>query len=81
MYQSEGGTVTGTYVNICTPVELFPSAATDVDLEVNVIRHADGSVERVDDDDLDAIVADGHVPEPLEDKVREVASGVERALK
>ena len=79
-YRSEEGDVKGTYVNVCTPVELFPSAATYVDLEVDVVKHADGSVERVDDDDLDAAVANGHISEALAAKAREVATAVERAL-
>ena len=80
VYRSADGTVKGTYVNICTPVELFPEAASYVDLEVDVIRHADGTVKRVDDDDLEVAVEEGHVPDPLADKAREVATAVERAL-
>ncbi len=79
-YSDVEGAVKGTYVNICTPVELFPAAAAYLDLEVDVIRHADGSVERVDDDELDAAVAAGHVPVALAEKARAVASAVERAL-
>jgi hypothetical protein len=80
VYRGEDGTSRGTYVNVCTPVELFPETARYVDLHVDVVRHADGTVERVDDDDLDAAVAAGHVPEPLAEKAREVASRLENAL-
>ena len=80
VYRSDEGDVKGTYVNVCTPVELFPSAATYVDLEVDVVRHADGTVERVDDDDLEAAVAAGYIPDDLAEKAREVATAVERAL-
>jgi len=48
---------------------------------VDVVEHADGTVERVDDDELDAAVDAGHVPEPLADRARTVAKSVERALK
>jgi hypothetical protein len=70
----------GTYVNVCTPVEIFPESVRYVDLHVDVVKHADGSVERVDDDELDAAVADGDVTEPLAEKARSVASAVENAL-
>ena len=80
VYRSEAGERKGTYVNVCTPVELFPDAAAYVDLHVDVVRHADGTVERVDDDDLDAAVEAGHVSEALAEKARSVATAVERAL-
>jgi hypothetical protein len=80
-YRSTDGESKGTYVNVCTPVECFPSAVRYVDLHVDVVRRPDGEVERVDDDELDAAVAAGEVPEPLAERAREVASGVERALR
>jgi hypothetical protein len=82
VYRNADGERRGTYVNVCTPVELFPETVRYVDLHVDVVRHdyADGSVERVDDDELDAAVDDGHVPEPLAEKARSVATAVENAL-
>jgi predicted RNA-binding protein associated with RNAse of E/G family len=44
------------------------------------VKHADGTVERVDDDELDAAVAAGNVPEPLAEQARTVAASIERAL-
>ena len=79
-YRGDDGTVKGTYVNVCTPVELFPDAASYVDLHVDVVKHADGTVERVDDDVLDDSVADGDTPEPLAEKARSVAAALESAL-
>ncbi|MFC5278270.1 DUF402 domain-containing protein [Halorubrum rubrum] len=79
-YRDAEGTVKGTYVNVCTPVEAFPDAARYVDLHVDVIKHPDGTVERVDDEVLDASVAAGHVPEALAEKARSVASALENAL-
>lgn len=70
----------GTYVNICTPVEIFPDAARYIDLHVDVVKHADGRIERVDDAELDAAVAEGHVSEALAEKAREVANMLENAL-
>ena len=70
----------GTYVNVCTPVEVFPDTVRYVDLHVDVVKHGDGRVERVDDDELDAAVESGDVPEDLAEKARSVASAVENAL-
>ncbi|ESS06721.1 MAG: RNA-binding protein AU-1 [uncultured archaeon A07HB70] len=80
-YRDADGASKGTYVNVCTPVECFPSAVRYVDLHVDVVRRPDGEVERVDDDELDAAEERGAVPSPLADRAREVASGVERALR
>ncbi|MFP8957374.1 DUF402 domain-containing protein [Natrialbaceae archaeon A-CW3] len=79
-YKAADGTVKGTYVNICTPVELFPDCARYVDLYVDVIRRPSGEVEIVDLDELEAAVSDGLVSDPLAEKARGVAKAVERAL-
>ncbi len=70
----------GTYVNVCTPVEVFPDTVRYVDLHVDVVKHGDGRVERVDDDELDAAVDDGDVSRALAEKARSVANAVENAL-
>ena len=80
VYRGAEGERRGTYVNVCTPVEIFPREVRYVDLHVDVVKHADGTVERVDDDELDDAVAAGHVPEALAARAREVASAVESAL-
>ncbi|MFC7069770.1 DUF402 domain-containing protein [Halobaculum lipolyticum] len=80
VYRSADGERKGTYVNVCTPVEAFPDSVRYVDLHVDVVKHADGTVERVDDDELDEAVADGEVTEELAEKARDVASALERAL-
>ncbi|MWV63438.1 DUF402 domain-containing protein [Halorubrum sp. JWXQ-INN 858] len=79
-YRDASGSVKGTYVNVCTPVEVFPDAARYVDLHVDVIKRADGTVERVDDEVLDGSVAAGDTPEPVAEKARSVASALENAL-
>ncbi len=79
-YRSAGGETKGTYVNICTPVECFPEGIRYVDLHVDVIKYPDGTVERVDDDELNAAVTAGHVSDPLAEKARNVARAIERAL-
>ncbi len=79
-YRDSDGTAKGTYVNICTPVELFPECARYVDLYIDVIRHADGTVETVDDDELEAALEDGLVSPALAEKARRVAEALERAF-
>ncbi|GAB3666553.1 ribonuclease FAU-1 family protein [Halopiger thermotolerans] len=78
-YKDANGAAKGTYVNVCTPVELFPDAVRYVDLYVDVIR-VDGEVEIVDADELEAAVDEGLVSEPLAEKARNVAEAVKRAL-
>jgi hypothetical protein len=80
VYRGDDGTRRGTYVNVCTPVEVFPDAVRYVDLHVDVVKGPDGEVRRVDDDQLDAAVGGGTVPEPLAEKARAVAAKLERAL-
>jgi hypothetical protein len=80
VYRDSDGEKKGTYVNVCTPVEIFPDTARYVDLHVDVIEHADGRVERVDDDELDAAVEAGEVPQVLADRARSVAAAVANAL-
>jgi len=80
VYRDSDGSVKGTYVNICTPLECFPKTVRYVDLHVDVLKHADGTIERVDDDELDAAVDAGNIREPLADKARSVASALENAL-
>ncbi len=80
VYRSREGELKGTYVNVCTPVECFPDVVRYVDLHVDVVRHADGSVERVDDDELDAAVEAGELSDELVEKARSVASSLENAL-
>ncbi|WP_460561778.1 ribonuclease FAU-1 family protein [Halorubrum pallidum] len=79
-YRGGDGTVRGTYVNVCTPVEVFPDAARYVDLHVDVVKRPDGTVERVDDDVLRGAVAADDVSEPLAEKARSVAEALENAL-
>jgi len=80
VYRGADGEKRGTYVNVCTPVEVFPDAVRYVDLHVDVVKRTDGTVERVDDDELDAAEAAGYVPPELAERARDVAGAVENAL-
>lgn len=79
-YRGADGERRGTYVNVCTPVEIFPEEVRYVDLHVDVVKHADGTVERVDDDELDEAIEAGLVSEQLAAKARSVAAAIENAL-
>jgi len=79
-YRGADGESRGTYVNVCTPVEVFPRTVRYVDLHVDVVKHRDGTVERVDEAELDEAVAAGHVSEGLAEKARAVADAVESAF-
>ncbi len=79
-YRGTDGERKGTYVNVCTPVEVFPAAVRYVDLHVDVVREPDGTVRRVDEEELAAAVERGAVSERLAERARSVAATVERAL-
>ena len=80
VYCSADGERRGTYVNICTPLEVFPDTVRYVDLHVDVVKGPDGDVRRVDDDELDAAVEAGDISEPLAERAREVAAAIKKAL-
>jgi RNA-binding protein AU-1 len=80
VYRDSEEDLIGTYVNICTPVECFPDTVRYIDLHVDVLKYPDGTVERVDDDELNAAVDDGQVSEPLAEKARSVATALEESL-
>jgi hypothetical protein len=79
-YRGANGEKKGTYVNVCTPVEVFPDAVSYVDLHVDVVRYPDGTVERVDDDELAAAEDRGDLSATLADKARSVADRLVGAL-
>lgn len=80
VYRSSEGETRGTYVNVCTPVEILPDAVRYVDLHVDVVKHADGTVERVDDDELDDAAGAGRISPPLAENARAVAEAISKSL-
>ncbi|MGB9986663.1 DUF402 domain-containing protein [Salarchaeum japonicum] len=80
VYRGEDGTRRGTYINVNTPLELFPADVRYVDLHLDVVKHADGTVEQVDMDELRACVDDGLVTEDLAEKAAGVADRIEDAF-
>jgi len=64
-YFSSEGRYKGTYVNMNTPIELYPDKIRYVDLEVDVCLWPDGKIERLDLDKLEGKAAEGYVSEKL----------------
>ncbi|GAB3041187.1 ribonuclease FAU-1 family protein [Natronobiforma cellulositropha] len=79
-YRDADGETKGTYVNVCTPVELFPDCARYVDLYIDVVRHADGTVDIVDADELETAAEAGVLTPELAEKAQTVAAALERAF-
>lgn len=66
-YFRRNGELVGELYNVQTPVKLRPGVVEYVDLEVDVVRFADGRVAVVDEDDLRAAVrVRGITPETAE---------------
>lgn len=80
VYRGADGDRRGTYVNVCTPVEIFPDEVRYIDLYIDVIKGPDGGVEVVDEDELSEAVADDVLSEALGEKAKAVAGAVERSL-
>ncbi|MFW6385191.1 MAG: DUF402 domain-containing protein [Halodesulfurarchaeum sp.] len=80
VYRTEDGQVKGTYVNVATPVEIFPSTIRYVDLHVDVVKRPDGTVEIVDEDELTEAVSAGHLTESIAEKASAVSTQVANAL-
>lgn len=81
VYRGESGAPKGTYVNIATPVEVFPTEIRYMDLYVDVIKHPDGTVKIVDQDELSAAIDAGDVPEVVADRATGVAEKVAGVLR
>lgn len=81
-YFSREGRYKGTYVNLNTPVELYPYGIRYVDLEVDVCAWPDGKVEKLDEEKLEKATAEGIVTQKLfrvvKNKLQEVVSELRR---
>ena len=80
VYRDREDNLIGTYVNVCTPLECFPDGVRYIDLHVDVLKYPDGTVERVDDDELDAAVDTEQITGELAAKARTVAAALETSL-
>lgn len=80
VYRDADGDWKGTYVNICTPLELFPQRVRYVDLYVDVIKDTSGAVRIVDMEELDAAADADELGAPVVEKARAVARAVRRSM-
>jgi len=67
----------GTYININTPIELYPNSIRYVDLEVDLCIKPKGNVQILDEDKFEAAVREGIVSKKLSNAVDKI---VERIL-
>ena len=70
-YFSRDGVYKGTYININTPVELYPTKVRYVDLEVDICMWPDGRIRQIDVEKLDEKVQWGYISEKLKKAVSE----------
>ena len=75
-YFSKDGKLKGTYVNLNTPVELYPRSVRYVDLEIDVCVWPDGKIEILDEEKFENTVKEGLVTQKLveivKDKLHEI---------
>jgi predicted RNA-binding protein associated with RNAse of E/G family len=79
VYKSADGEKKGTYVNVCTPLEVFPDAVRYTDLYIDVVE-VDGETRVVDEEELTDAVGEGVVTEGVAERAREVADRTEERL-
>jgi len=77
-YFSKEGKIKGTYINLNTPIELYPYAIRYVDLEADVCVWPDGRVETLDMEKLEEALTKGLVTEKLVTTVKEKISQIIR---
>ena len=80
-YYSDDGRLKGELHNVNTPIELYPGRIRYVDLEVDVVKPAEGSPRIIDVDRLDEAVEKGYVSESLAAKAIAVARETEALLR
>jgi len=64
-YFSKNGEYKGTYVNINTPIEVYPVKVRYVDLEADICMWPNGRIRKIDVEKLDEIVRYGYISERL----------------
>lgn len=68
-YFSKSGEYKGTYVNLNTPIEIYPNRIRYVDLEADICMWPDGRIQKIDSEKLDEAVRKGYISERLKRKV------------
>jgi len=77
-YYSKDGAWKGAYININTPVEVYPKALRYVDLEVDVCVRPDGETKVLDMEKLGEALEKGLISQPLYERVK---AEVEKVIK
>jgi protein associated with RNAse G/E len=75
-YFSKDGESKGTYVNLNTPVEVYPKAVRYVDLEVDVCIQPDGAIRVLDVEKLEKALEKGFISKKLFEIVKEKAKEI-----
>jgi len=70
-YFSSNGDYKGTYININTPIELYPRKIRYVDLEVDICIWPDGKISTIDMDKLQKRISMGYISERIEEITKE----------
>lgn len=80
-YRRADGRLIGELYNIQTPAELSPGLVTYTDLEVDVVRFADGRVQVADQEDLEVVVRAGAISRELADTALALAHRLAETLR
>lgn len=70
-YYSKGGRFKGAYINLNTPIELYPSRIRYVDLEVDICIWPGGDVKVIDEEIFERAASRGIITEKLFEVIRE----------
>jgi len=79
-YFSKEGQNKGTYINLNTPIELYPRGIRYVDLEVDICIWPDGKIKILDEEKLEEALAQGLVTKKLTEIVREKMQSIMKGL-
>jgi hypothetical protein len=85
-YYSKDGTLKGTYVNINTGIEIYPSNGTNpskiryIDLEIDVVAPKQGEIRIIDQHLLKRAVQRGFITQEMADQARNKAKSVHAEL-
>jgi hypothetical protein len=80
-YFSKNGQFKGMYVNLNTPVELYPRKLRYVDLEVDISIRPDGETKVLDEEKLKEMVREGYITQNLAEKVRKKLKNLLKEIK
>ncbi|MEM2110463.1 MAG: DUF402 domain-containing protein [Candidatus Bathyarchaeia archaeon] len=75
-YYSKDGIYKGTYINLNTPIELYPTKIRYVDLETDICLRPDGKIQQIDQDKLDKMIDENYVSKRLGKIVKEKAAEI-----